>query len=68
MADYSVLEEKDMKVLDDWVKYFTKRYNIVRRTRRCAHADLAQVGSSTRPRCSADRAGIVTPPAQLSKM
>ena len=34
MADYSVLEEKDMKVLDDWVKYFTKRYNIVRRTRR----------------------------------
>jgi len=29
VADYSVLEEKDMKVLDDWVKYFTKRYNVV---------------------------------------
>ena len=68
MADYSVLDEKDMKVLDDWVKYFTKRYNIVRRMLRCAHADLAQVGPSQHPRIDADRAGIVTPPAQLSKM
>ncbi|PWN43146.1 cytochrome b5 [Ceraceosorus guamensis] len=28
-ADYSTLDEKQMKVLDDWVAYYTKRYNIV---------------------------------------
>ncbi|KDE05573.1 hypothetical protein MVLG_04068 [Microbotryum lychnidis-dioicae p1A1 Lamole] len=27
--DYSKLNEEEMKVLDDWFKYFAKRYNIV---------------------------------------
>ncbi|KAI5474664.1 cytochrome b5 [Pseudohyphozyma bogoriensis] len=29
VPDYSVLNESESGVLDDWVKYFTKRYNIV---------------------------------------
>ncbi|PWN48049.1 cytochrome b5 [Violaceomyces palustris] len=29
VADYSSLDEKELKVLDDWVAYYTKRYNIV---------------------------------------
>ncbi|KAJ3512496.1 hypothetical protein NLJ89_g3488 [Agrocybe chaxingu] len=29
VADYSTLDEKDMKVLDDWHSFFSKRYNIV---------------------------------------
>ncbi|KAF8196469.1 cytochrome b5 [Pholiota molesta] len=29
VADYSKLDEKDMKVLDDWHAFFSKRYNIV---------------------------------------
>ncbi|KAF8980974.1 progesterone binding protein [Cyathus striatus] len=29
VADYSTLDEKDMKVLDDWFAFFSKRYNIV---------------------------------------
>ncbi|ORY92637.1 cytochrome b5 [Leucosporidium creatinivorum] len=28
-ADYSKLDESELKVLDDWYKYFAKRYNIV---------------------------------------
>ncbi|GAA5823560.1 hypothetical protein JCM10212_003182 [Sporobolomyces blumeae] len=28
-ADYSSLTDEEMKVLDDWEKYFQKRYNIV---------------------------------------
>ncbi|TFK44035.1 cytochrome b5, partial [Crucibulum laeve] len=31
VADYSVLDEKDTKVLDDWYKFFSDRYNIVGR-------------------------------------
>lgn len=31
VPDYSTLEEKDRKVLDDWHAFFTKRYNIVGR-------------------------------------
>ncbi|KAJ3561113.1 hypothetical protein NP233_g10393 [Leucocoprinus birnbaumii] len=31
VADYSTLDEKSMKVLDDWHSFFTKRYNIVGR-------------------------------------
>ncbi|PWN23856.1 cytochrome b5 [Microstroma glucosiphilum] len=31
IADYSELDEKHLKVLDDWVAYYTKRYNIVGR-------------------------------------
>ncbi|KAF8149347.1 cytochrome b5 [Crassisporium funariophilum] len=29
VADYKTLDEKDMKVLDDWHAFFSKRYNIV---------------------------------------
>ncbi|KAF5376277.1 hypothetical protein D9615_008515 [Tricholomella constricta] len=29
IADYSGLDEKDRKVLDDWHSFFSKRYNIV---------------------------------------
>ncbi|KAE8222296.1 hypothetical protein CF319_g4480 [Tilletia indica] len=29
VADYSTLDDKQMKVLDDWLAYYTKRYNIV---------------------------------------
>ncbi|PWN32194.1 cytochrome b5 [Meira miltonrushii] len=29
VSDYSTLDEKQMKVLDDWLAYYTKRYNIV---------------------------------------
>ncbi|KAF9522164.1 cytochrome b5-like heme/steroid binding domain-containing protein [Crepidotus variabilis] len=29
VADYSGLDEKDMKVLNDWHSFFSKRYNIV---------------------------------------
>ncbi|KDR67877.1 hypothetical protein GALMADRAFT_257777 [Galerina marginata CBS 339.88] len=29
LADYSTLDEKDKKVLDDWHAFFTKRYNVV---------------------------------------
>ncbi|KIK05158.1 hypothetical protein K443DRAFT_675311 [Laccaria amethystina LaAM-08-1] len=29
VADYSDLDEKDLKVLDDWYSFFQKRYNIV---------------------------------------
>ncbi|KAL8276249.1 hypothetical protein RQP46_011366 [Phenoliferia psychrophenolica] len=29
VADYSTLDQSEVTVLDDWVKYFTKRYNIV---------------------------------------
>ncbi|KAN0065847.1 hypothetical protein ACQY0O_000977 [Thecaphora frezii] len=29
VADYSTLDEKQLKVLDDWHAYYTKRYNIV---------------------------------------
>ncbi|KAF8965609.1 cytochrome b5, partial [Flammula alnicola] len=29
VADYSTLDTKDMKVLDDWHAFFSKRYNIV---------------------------------------
>ncbi|RUP45257.1 cytochrome b5 [Jimgerdemannia flammicorona] len=29
VADYSTLDEKELKVLDDWLTFFTKRYNIV---------------------------------------
>ncbi|PWN91260.1 cytochrome b5 [Acaromyces ingoldii] len=29
VADYSTLDDKQRKVLDDWVAYYTKRYNIV---------------------------------------
>jgi len=29
VADYSKLDEKEMKVLDDWHSFFSKRYNIV---------------------------------------
>ncbi|PWN27903.1 cytochrome b5 [Jaminaea rosea] len=28
VADYSTLDDKQLKVLDDWVAYYTKRYNI----------------------------------------
>merc|ERR1711939_413339 len=31
VADYSVLTDEEKKVLDDWEKYFQKRYNIVGR-------------------------------------
>ncbi|KAF5357056.1 hypothetical protein D9756_006867 [Leucocoprinus leucothites] len=31
VADYSVLDEKERKVLDDWHSFFLKRYNIVGR-------------------------------------
>jgi len=31
VADYSTLDEKDMKVLNDWHAFFSKRYNIVGR-------------------------------------
>ncbi|BGP56212.1 hypothetical protein JCM8202_002103 [Rhodotorula sphaerocarpa] len=31
VSDYSSLNEEEMKVLDDWEKYFQKRYNIVGR-------------------------------------
>jgi len=31
VPDWSTLEEKDRKVLDDWHAFFTKRYNIVGR-------------------------------------
>ncbi|KAH9484742.1 putative steroid-binding protein 3 [Psilocybe cubensis] len=31
VADYSTLDAKDMKVLDDWHAFFSKRYNIVGR-------------------------------------
>lgn len=31
IADYSTLEPKDMKTLDDWHKFFSDRYNIVGR-------------------------------------
>ncbi|KAF9482090.1 cytochrome b5 [Pholiota conissans] len=29
VADYSTLDEKDMKTLNDWHAFFSKRYNIV---------------------------------------
>ncbi|KAF9033824.1 cytochrome b5-like heme/steroid binding domain-containing protein [Panaeolus papilionaceus] len=29
VSDYSTLDEKDMKVLDDWHSFFSKRYNVV---------------------------------------
>lgn len=29
VADYSTLDEGELKVLDDWHKFFSKRYNIV---------------------------------------
>ncbi|CAO1633139.1 unnamed protein product [Parajaminaea phylloscopi] len=29
VADWSSLDDKQKKVLDDWVAYYTKRYNIV---------------------------------------
>ncbi|GAB5588121.1 hypothetical protein Unana1_03021 [Umbelopsis nana] len=29
VADYSVLDEKEMKTLNDWYTFFEKRYNIV---------------------------------------
>lgn len=29
VSDYSTLTESELKVLDDWEKYFAKRYNIV---------------------------------------
>lgn len=29
VADYSTLTPEELGVLDDWMKYFTKRYNIV---------------------------------------
>ncbi|GAA5910011.1 hypothetical protein JCM8208_006412 [Rhodotorula glutinis] len=31
VADYSVLTDEEKKVLDDWEKYFQKRYNIIGR-------------------------------------
>ncbi|KAF9227170.1 cytochrome b5 [Gyrodon lividus] len=31
IADYSTLPENEMKVLDDWHTFFSKRYNIVGR-------------------------------------
>lgn len=31
VPDYSTLPENEMKVLDDWHSFFSKRYNIVRR-------------------------------------
>ncbi|POY74865.1 hypothetical protein BMF94_2138 [Rhodotorula taiwanensis] len=31
VSDYSTLTEEEMKVLDDWEKYFQKRYNVVGR-------------------------------------
>jgi membrane-associated progesterone receptor component len=31
VPDYSDLPEKEMKVLDDWYSFFSKRYNIVGR-------------------------------------
>lgn len=31
VSDYSVLTDEEKKVLDDWEKYFQKRYNIVGR-------------------------------------
>ncbi|TDL24288.1 cytochrome b5 [Rickenella mellea] len=31
VPDYSTLDENDMKVLDDWHSFFSKRYNIVGR-------------------------------------
>lgn len=31
VADWSTLEEKERKTLDDWHTFFTKRYNIVGR-------------------------------------
>ncbi|KAH9026719.1 cytochrome b5-like heme/steroid binding domain-containing protein [Lactarius deliciosus] len=31
VADWSTLEEKDRKTLDDWFAFFTKRYGIVGR-------------------------------------
>ncbi|KAF8814815.1 cytochrome b5 [Phlegmacium glaucopus] len=31
VADYTGLDEKDMKVLNDWHSFFSKRYNIVGR-------------------------------------
>ncbi|GAC97598.1 potential sterol binding protein [Pseudozyma hubeiensis SY62] len=29
VPDYSTLDDKQLKVLDDWHSYYTKRYNIV---------------------------------------
>ncbi|KIS69028.1 uncharacterized protein UMAG_11939 [Mycosarcoma maydis] len=29
VADYSTLDDKQLKVLNDWHSYYTKRYNIV---------------------------------------
>lgn len=29
VSDYSTLDTDEMKVLDDWFTYFSKRYNIV---------------------------------------
>lgn len=29
VSDYSTLDADQMKVLDDWYTYFSKRYNIV---------------------------------------
>ncbi|KAL9932696.1 hypothetical protein V8E36_008395 [Tilletia maclaganii] len=29
VPDYSTLDDKQLKVLDDWLAYYTKRYNIV---------------------------------------
>ncbi|EIM21903.1 cytochrome b5 [Wallemia mellicola CBS 633.66] len=31
VSDYSTLSEKELSVLDDWYKFFSKRYNIVGR-------------------------------------
>ncbi|XP_006457619.1 hypothetical protein AGABI2DRAFT_139898 [Agaricus bisporus var. bisporus H97] len=31
IADYSTLDDKERKVLDDWHSFFSKRYNIVGR-------------------------------------
>ncbi|KAF8585867.1 cytochrome b5 [Ramaria rubella] len=31
VADYSTLDEKQRKVLDDWHSFFSKRYNVVGR-------------------------------------
>ncbi|KAF9275589.1 hypothetical protein BGZ68_010688 [Mortierella alpina] len=32
IADYSSLDEKEMKTLDDWVVFFEKRYPVVGKT------------------------------------
>ena len=29
LADYSTLNEKELKTLDDWVKFFQKKYEVV---------------------------------------